>query len=40
VLALRAGKKLSWDAAAMKATNAPETDAMVCGQYRKGWEIA
>lgn len=38
--ALRTGRKLWWDAAAMKATNAPEADAFLKGDYRPGWEIA
>ena len=38
-VAYRCGKKLVWDAAAMKATNAPEADAFLARQYRKGWEI-
>ena len=39
-VALRTGKKLWWDAAAMKATNAPEADAFLKETYRAGWEIA
>ncbi|MBM3890712.1 MAG: Gfo/Idh/MocA family oxidoreductase [Verrucomicrobia bacterium] len=39
VLALRIGKKIYWDAPNTKATNAPEADAIIKGQYRKGWEI-
>ena len=38
-VAYRCGKKLVWDAALMKATNAPEADAFLARQYRKGWEI-
>lgn len=38
--ALRTGKKLWWDAAAMKATNSSEADAFLKGDYRAGWEIA
>ncbi len=38
--ALRAGKKLWWDGPAMKATNAPEVDALLKETYRSGWEIA
>jgi predicted dehydrogenase len=37
-VAYRAGKKLEWDAAAMKATNAPEADRFIRKAYRKGWE--
>lgn len=39
-VALRSGKKILWDAAHMKATNAPEADQFLKGQYRAGWEIA
>ncbi|MHC1764762.1 MAG: Gfo/Idh/MocA family protein [Verrucomicrobiia bacterium] len=39
-VALRVGKKLHWDAANMKATNAPEADRYLKEEYRKGWEIA
>ena len=38
-VALRTGKKLAWDAAGMKVPGVPEADAMLQGQYRKGWEI-
>ena len=38
-VALRAKKKIQWDAAAMKATNAPEADQFLKGQYRRGWEL-
>jgi predicted dehydrogenase len=37
-VALRTGKKLEWDAAAMKATNAPDADKFLRREYRKGWE--
>jgi hypothetical protein len=37
-VALRTGKKLEWDAAAMKATNAPEADQFLRREYAKGWE--
>jgi len=37
-VAYRAGKKLQWDAAAMRATNAPEADKFIRREYRKGWE--
>ena len=39
-VALRVGKKLYWDAANMKAKNAPEADQYLKGQYRSGWDIA
>jgi hypothetical protein len=38
-LAIRVGKKIEWDAAALKATNAPEADPYVRREYRKGWEL-
>jgi predicted dehydrogenase len=37
-VAYRTGKKLQWDATAMKATNAPEADQFIRREYRKGWE--
>jgi predicted dehydrogenase len=40
IASLRAGKKLVWDAANMKAVGAPEVDAILRGSYRKGWELA
>ena len=40
VLAVRLGKKISWDAAAMKVPGTPEADVMIHGTYRKGWEVA
>jgi hypothetical protein len=39
-VALRAGVKILWDADAMKATNAPEADAFLKGEYRSGWGIS
>jgi hypothetical protein len=38
-VALRAGKRLRWDAAAMRATNAPEADRFLRLPYRTGWEL-
>lgn len=38
-LAQRAGKKIEWDAANMRATNSPELDVFIKREYRKGWEI-
>ena len=29
-----------WDAAAMKATNAPGADQFIKREYRKGWNLA
>ncbi len=37
-VAYRVGKKLQWDADAMKATNAPEAEPFIKREYRKGWE--
>jgi predicted dehydrogenase len=38
-LAIRAGKKVEWDAASGKAKNAPECGAYIKREYRKGWEV-
>jgi hypothetical protein len=38
-LAIRLGKKIEWDGPNMKATNAPEADALIRRPYRKGWEL-
>ena len=38
-VALRVGKKLTWDAAAMKAVGCPEADPYIRRQYRQGWTI-
>jgi hypothetical protein len=38
-LAVRLGKKIEWDAAAMKAVNAPEADALIRRKYRQGWQL-
>jgi predicted dehydrogenase len=40
LVAMRVGKKLQWDAKAMKATNAPEADKFLKETYRPGWEVA
>ncbi len=39
-VAYRAGKKLIWDAEAMKATNCPDADQYIHREYRKGWSLA
>ena len=39
-VAFRAGKKLEWDAQKLRATNAPEADAFIRREYRKGWSLA
>ena len=38
-VALRTGKRLTWDADNMRATNAPEADQYLRLPYRKGWEL-
>lgn len=36
-VAFRVGKKLQWDAKALKATNCPEADELIKPPYRDGW---
>jgi predicted dehydrogenase len=38
-LAVRMGKKIEWDAANLKAKNAPEADVLIRPEYRKGWTL-
>jgi predicted dehydrogenase len=38
-VAYRAGKKLDWDPAKMKAIGVPEADPFIKRAYRKGWEL-
>lgn len=38
-LAIKAGKKIEWDGEKLKAVNAPELDAFIHPEYRKGWEF-
>ncbi len=38
-MAVRLGKKIAWDAAALKAVNAPEADAFIRREYRQGWQL-
>ncbi|OPZ98711.1 MAG: hypothetical protein BWY71_01191 [Planctomycetes bacterium ADurb.Bin412] len=38
-IALRTGKKISWDGPAMKATNTPEADPLIKPAYRDGWML-
>jgi predicted dehydrogenase len=40
LVAMRLGKKMYWNAHAMKATNAPEADKFLKENYRAGWEVA
>ncbi len=39
-VAYRLGKKLEWDAEALRATNAPEADNLIQREYRKGWSLS
>jgi len=38
-VAIRTGKKLSWDGPSMKVTNVPEANEYLLRQYRKGWTL-
>ena len=38
-VAFRVGKKLIWDAKALKATNAPEAEPLIKRKYRSGWRL-
>lgn len=38
-IAYRLGKKLEWDAANLRCTNAPEANRLIRRAYRKGWEL-
>jgi len=38
-VALRAGRRIEYDAAAMKITNVPEANKYLYREYRKGWEL-
>ena len=38
-VALRAGRKLIWDAKSLKAVGCPEADAFLRRQYREGWTL-
>lgn len=38
-VALRAGKRVDYDSAAMKITNLPEANAFLTREYRPGWEV-
>jgi len=39
-VAYKAGKKIEWDAKAMKCTNAPEANKFLTREYRRGWELS
>ena len=38
-VALRAGRKIEWDAGALKVTNAPEANRFIRDEYRSGWSL-
>ncbi|NIP23389.1 MAG: Gfo/Idh/MocA family oxidoreductase [Phycisphaerae bacterium] len=38
-VALRTGRKLTWDAKKLKAIGCPEADAFIRRKYRKGWTL-
>lgn len=38
-VALRAGKKIEWNAKKLRAKNCPEADQYIRREYRKGWEL-
>lgn len=40
IVAYRSGQKLAWDAAQLKATNAPAAEQYVTKEYRQGFEVA
>lgn len=39
LVAMRSGKRITWDAKAMKSPNCPEADKFIKENYRPGWEI-
>ena len=38
-VAYRVGKKIVWDAAALRCPNAPEADPFIRREYRNGWKL-
>ena len=38
-VALRTGKRVEYDTAAMKITNIPDANKFLVREYRKGWEL-
>jgi predicted dehydrogenase len=38
-VAYRVGKKLEWDAKALRAVNCPEADQLIRRKYREGWSL-
>ena len=39
LVAMRTGKVIQWDAENMKASNCPEAEHIVQGEYRDGWRL-
>ena len=39
-VAYRAGQKLEWDSAKLRATNTRAADQFIRREYRKGWKLA
>ncbi len=39
VVAYRTGRRITWDAKSLKATNAPQADRHIHKPYRKGWTL-
>ena len=39
LVAMRVGKKMDWNAKAMKSPNIPEADKFLKETYRSGWEV-
>ncbi|MEQ8786152.1 MAG: Gfo/Idh/MocA family oxidoreductase [Pirellulaceae bacterium] len=39
-VAFRAGQKLEWDAANLRASNCPDADRFIHREYRRGWKLA
>ena len=38
-VAYRSGKQIDWDAKNLEVTNAPEAQALIHKEYRKGWTL-
>ena len=38
-VAYRAGKRIEWDPVGMRIRNAPEAEAYLGREYRKGWKL-
>jgi hypothetical protein len=38
-VAYRSGKRIEWDAENLKVKNAPEAQALLHTEYRKGWTL-